>query len=111
MAGFNVYAISPYTYVYADNKGSHKQGKAYPPRVLKVKNVWQTSWYEIEDPGALDRPIDRGKYPAFWVRQAEVGHIAPQPEPDPEPEPIPGWGVSDEQAANAIVILLKWLKQ
>ena len=106
-----VYATAPYTYIWADNKGVHKQGKAFPNQQLIIKQVWQKSWYEIK-PLELDRPVDVSKYPAYWVKQAEVMQ-APTPVPLPVPDPVDDDDItiSDEELASAIVVLLKWWKR
>jgi len=111
MALFTVWPKAPYAYVWATNKADHKQTKAYPHHGLRVISIWQNAWYEIEEPPVLDGRTLSGNN--FWVRQSDVSLNPPEDiqDPLPTPDPIPTYGVSDEQAANAIVTILKYLRQ
>lgn len=97
------------SYVWADWKKLHKQGKVvddyypvYTPTtyqgMLQVKPVSQAQ---------LDRPL-LPEYKEFWIDPNDLVDAPAEPVTTPQP---PTATISDEQAAQAIVTVLKYIKQ
>lgn len=91
------------TRIWADNKMLHKQGRAtddiplYPSFIEKEYDTWIRVRLTQRD---IDKPLEN-IYPDFWVEKSllvEWGELEPTP------------AISDEQAAEAIVTLLKYIK-
>ena len=108
-----VYAKVDGTIIWSSVRANHKQGRVSANRALAVIDD-SGKYYEL-DPvinGSLDRDVDITRYPNFYVARADVAFQPYVEEPPVDPPPSPPFGlVSDEQAAVAIVTLLKWLKQ
>lgn len=106
-----LFAKVPYAYVWGDNNGTHKQGKAYPwqPLVVLKENK---DWVKIE-PLELDRKVDRSEYPDFWVRKVDVStaiQTPPPAAPPPPSSPLPAPTVGEQEVAQAIITILKWIR-
>ena len=108
-----VFAIKEGTTIWSDNNGDHKAGRVplhQPLLVLEKKNE---KWYSIARPGNLSLPT-QPNYPDYWVKKSDTLLVKPAPEPEPEPDPedppAPQGDVSDMEAAQAIVTLLKWMR-
>lgn len=108
-----VYAAHADTIIYSDLGRRHKAGRVPLHEPLIVLSVYQ-NWYKIERPENISLDPDPA-YPDYWVHNTDVivslpaPDPVPDPDPTPEPDPIPGVP-TDEEAAVAVMILLKWLK-
>ena len=96
-----VYAIADGTIIWSSVRANHKQGRVVAGCPLVVMNRSGT-WYEIEEP-ELDREV-KPEYGNFWVRVEDT--VLGVPPVDPPVE-----GVSDMDAAVAILTLLQYMKQ
>lgn len=92
-------AKAPYAYVYADNNGTHKQGKVFPDQALLVSDE-KGNGYWLKKP-TLDRELDPRYMDKFWVFKTDVEHVyAPAPAPEPELADV----------AQAVIVILKWIR-
>lgn len=107
-----VYAKKEGTVIWSDNDGTHKAGRVPLHESLVVLSESNISWYAIARPVNISLPVQPA-YPDYWVKRGDVLTELPAdgPEPSPEPEEEPVGSVTDEQAAAAIVTLLRWLKR
>ena len=103
-----VYAIVDGTIIWSSFHKSHKQGRVPSGAALEVLSD-NGSWLEIEEP-ELDREVKTG-YPNFWVEKDFVSSGKPYPTPQPSPQPTPEGAVSDAEMAEAVCVIVKWLKQ
>jgi hypothetical protein len=106
MMGY-VYAAKPDTVIWSDNNKTHKAGKVPQYEELFVVDE-SGDWYKIERPANISLDPDPA-YPHYWVSKMDTLNKPPQ-EPEPPVEPDPQPAISDEDAAAAIVVLLKWLR-
>ena len=103
---------SPYTYVYGDHEGTHKNAKVPFGLKLEVIRGPYDSAYEIKPPPA-EYSAPYQQYPENWIAEADVvlTPVLPEPEPEPvEPEPPvePIGGITAAEAL-AFVKVLKYL--
>ena len=92
------------SYVWADRRKVHKQGKVLEDYLPKFKGELYQGMQPIMPvpQSALDRPL-LNDYPDFWVDPndlVEVDIFVPIPTPS---------GITDEQAGQAFVALVRWL--
>ena len=105
-----VYAKKEGTYIWSDNNGSHKAGKVPLHEPLFTHGEKPSGWYAINRPDNLSLPVQPG-YPDYWVKVGDTV-LHPGDDPDPTPDPTPDSGsVSDADAADAIVRLIRYFKQ
>jgi len=99
-----VYAKKEGTIIWSDNNKTHKAGRVPIHTMLIVLSVKaQAGWYSIKRPLRLSLEPNP-KYPDYWVR---IEDTVTSFEEEPPPPLV---GVTDEDAAQAILTLLKWLK-
>jgi len=90
------------------NKASQSHGHAIGDVVLSVIDMGKFfPWYEIRQipQEFMSIPIDKN-YPDWFVLAEDCATGIPG-----VPNPIPTGGVTDEQAAQALVTVLKYMKQ
>ena len=96
------------TRIWADNKMLHKQGRAaddiplYPGLIEKEYDTWMRVKLTQKD---IDKPLEE-IYPDFWVEKSLLVEWE-----DQIPTQPPAGTISDEQAAQAVVTLLKYCRR
>ncbi len=91
------------SYVWADRRKVHKQGKVindYPPKFKGEPYQGMQEIFPVPQ-SALDRPLLKD-YPDFWVDPNDLV------EAEALPAPVPS-GITDAQAGQAFVALVRWL--
>ena len=94
-------------YVWADRGKVHKQGKViadYAIYPLKTNYVPMAPIAPVKQID-LDRQLDLENYPNFWVDLRDCVEVDVQV---PTPTPTPS-GLTDAQAGQAFVVLVRWL--
>jgi hypothetical protein len=81
---------SPYTYVYGDHEGAHKNAKVPFGLKLEVISGPYDSAYQVKPPPE-EYSAAYEQYPENWIAAADVSltPVVPEPEPQPEPQPEP----------------------
>ena len=99
-----VYAVKEGTVIWSDNNKTHKAGRVplhEPLNVLADKG----EWFIIERPLNISLPEQPG-YPNYFVRASDtIGYVI-----EGGAAITPAVGITDKDAADAILTLLKWLK-
>ena len=97
------------------NKASQSHGHALGDVVIKIKDSSKFyPWYEIEPipQEYISIKIDKN-YPDWYVLREDVAQGVPVVVPPIVPPVVPPvtTGITDEQAAQALVTVLKYMKQ
>ncbi len=117
-----VYAARDGAIIWSNGNKVHKQGRVNYGEPLVIIKEMYVNWYTIERPinlyiGDDPSPVPDPAYEEYWVWRSDTIDTldpTPDPEPQPEPEPDPDTNpdtVSDEDAASAILVLLRWWRQ
>jgi len=104
-----VYAKEEGVIIWSDLNRAHKAGRVPRYEPLTVLNSYK-NWYRISRPDDISLPPDP-LYDDYWVHNTDVLMGLPDPIlPDPTPDPVPG-NISIDDVAQAIFVVLRWLKQ
>ena len=107
-----VYAIKEGTTIWSDNNADHKAGRVPLHQPLTVISERNQSWYAIRRPSNLSLQPQEN-YPDYWVKRSDVLLVLPTPPITPPitPPVTPSGPITDAMAAQALVVLIGWLKQ
>ena len=108
-----IYAAIDGTIIWSSGDKLHKQGRVPLHEPLTVLREYAQNWFIIERPTNISLDPNPS-YPDYWVYSTEILEtlpVTPDPDPeDPQPDPDPEQ-VSDEEFAQALVTMLKWMRQ
>lgn len=112
-----IYAAYEGAVIWSDPNKVHKAGRVPLHEPLTVIQEMHQNWFVIERPENIS--LDPNPtYPDYWVYRTEIIEGLPVPDPiptpDPTPDPLPEpdlESVSDEEAAGAILTLIKYYRQ